>query len=260
MSDAGVAGAVAGPPSADGPGADEVELVRVDLRAPDELVAAYRALLSPEECVRADRFVTAELTRRFVVCRGALRKVLGDFVSAPPRELSFVVGPHGKPSLADPRLAAEFNVSHTGNVALFAVSRLRTVGVDVETICDRVSRDELASRFFSAREREAYFALPESRRREAFFRVWTCKEAFLKAIGAGLSFPLGRFSVSVAPDEPPGLIDVQDDPRAPQRWSYATPIVGKEVAAALVVDGAGWTLRCREWSHRDGMGINCDFA
>jgi 4'-phosphopantetheinyl transferase len=225
-----------------------VELVRVDLHPPANCVAEYRRLLSPEECVRADRFVTADLTRRFVVCRAVLRLCLAERLGKSPAEIAFVTGPHGKPALADED-SCQFNVSHSADLALIAVSDGRTLGVDVETVTERVSRDELAGRFFSPDERAAYFALPEALRLQAFFRIWTCKEAFLKATGLGLSFPLGRFSVSVAPDEPPGLLHVRDDPDAPRRWAFAMPVVSPTFAAALAVDGHDWTLQTRDWVH-----------
>jgi 4'-phosphopantetheinyl transferase len=235
-----------------------VALVRVDLNVPDDLVGAYRSRLSAEELERADRFVTGELTRRFVVCRAVLRRVLGLAAEIPAEQVAFQFGPYGKPALALDRAGVEFNVSHTGDVALIALACGRVVGVDVETVCERITRDELASRFFSVQEREAYFSLPMGQRREAFFRIWTCKEAFLKAIGAGLSFPLGRFSVSPFPDAPPGLLEVQGDPEAPRRWSFVIPDVGERFAAALAVEGHGWTLRCGSWDHRAGRGINWD--
>ena len=228
---------------------DMVDLVRVALNPAERLVAGYRQLLSADECVRADRFVTAELTRRFVVCRAVLRLRLAACLGVSPKEVTFVTGPQGKPALAGDNSEWQFNVSHTADLALIAISRRRVLGVDVETVTDRVSRDELASRFFSQDEREAYFALPQPLQLTAFFRIWTCKEAFLKATGLGLSFPLGRFSVSVAPDQPPSLLHVRDDPAAPERWSFVMPDVGPNFAAALAVEGHGWTLSDRDWDH-----------
>jgi 4'-phosphopantetheinyl transferase len=236
-----------------------VEFYRVDLNPSPEAVQVCRQVLSPEERARADRYVTGELTRRSVVCRGVLRQLLGKVLSLPPAEIRFRIGPHGKPALAAERGSnIEFNVSHTADLAVIALAGRRSVGVDVESVDRKVNRDELAARFFSIAECRAYFSLPEPQRTAAFYRIWTCKEAYLKAIGAGLSFPLGKFSVSVAPDEPPGLVDVEQQPQEVERWSFVVLPVGPEYAAALAVEGHGWTLREWIWDHRTGTGISCD--
>jgi 4'-phosphopantetheinyl transferase len=90
----------------------------------------------------------------------------------------------------------------------------------------------------------------------AFYRIWTCKEAYLKATGAGLSFPLGKFSVSAVPDELPGLLAVDGSPEEVSRWSFVTPDVGANFASALAVEGHGWTLMRREWTHGVATGMS----
>lgn len=239
------------------PAEDAVEFLRVDLNSPPEVVAGYRLLLTALEQERADRFVTETLTRRSIVCRGVLRRYLSNRLGVPAAEIRFIAGPHGKPNLApDYGASLEFNVSHSGNLAVIAAAVGRVVGVDVEAMDESVSRDELATRFFSARERQAYFAISESQRLAAFYRIWTCKEAYLKATGIGLSFPLGQFSVTAAIDEPPGLLHVDERPEEIQRWSFVAPPVGTGHAAALAVEGHGWTLRCGTWDHGAGTGIS----
>jgi len=234
---------------------DRVELYRVDLNPPAECVPGYRRCLSQAECDRVDRFVTDELTRRSLVCRAVLRKILSAALGVAPQDVQFQTGPHGKPALAaDHASQVEFNVSHTDDVALVAVAARRALGVDVEALDRRVNRDELAARFFSPLECQAYFSLDENRRVASFYRIWTCKEAYLKAIGAGLSFPLGKFSVSASPEEPPGLIAVEGAPEEPSRWSFVAVDVGDQLAAALAVEGHGWTLERREWTHGVATG------
>lgn len=232
------------------PPEDVVEFLRVDLNPPSACVAAYRSLLSPDEQDRADRFVTDALTRRSVVTRGVLRQVLSQRLKISAADLRLAIGPQGKPELADDHPASwRFNVSHSGDLAVIAVAWQRVVGVDVEAIDRRVSRDDLAARFFSQRECECYFSLTEPQRLAAFYRIWTCKEAYLKATGSGLSFPLGKFSVRVSPDEPPGLVDVADLPGESHRWSFVAPDVGPDHVAALAVEGHGWTLKTGLWDH-----------
>lgn len=230
-----------------------VEFLRIDLNPPAEFVAAYRSLLSPDERDRAGRFVTDTLARRSIVCRGVVRQVLSQRLKIPAADLQFTSGPQGKPEIADGQSSSwRFNVSHSGDLAVIAVAWQRIVGVDVEAIDRRVSRDELAARFFSRIECERYFALSEPQRLAAFYRIWTCKEAYLKATGSGLSFPLGKFSVRAALDEPPGLIDVDEMPQEHSRWSFVAPDVGPDHVAALAVEGHGWTLEPGIWDHSAG--------
>ena len=226
-----------------------VDVIRVSLDPDPNWVSVYRNLLTTEECQRADRYVTDLLTRRFTVCRGVLRQMIGALLEMRPTDVRIVTGPHGKPAIATDHTDVEFNVSHTGDLALMAFTRRRPIGIDVEAIDQRQTLNDLAARFFSTGECEQYFSLPEQQRRAAFYRIWTCKEAFLKATGTGMSFPLGRFTVSAFPDHPPGLLAVEGDPEAPSRWAYVIPEVDAHHAAALAVQGHGWTLRTHVWQH-----------
>jgi len=228
---------------------DVVVVIEVDLNPPREVVQRLRSLLSAEEAVRVDRFVRGDLTRRSLVCRGVLRQVLGGVLQMPAEGIRLTTGPHGKPEIApDQRAGVEFNVSHSRDTALIAVGR-RTLGVDLEAIDDQTPRDDLARRFFSERECRDYFSLPADYRREAFYRLWTCKEAYIKATGEGLSLPLGQFSVSAFPDRRPGLFHVEGRPEEIDRWSFVMVPCRDDFFAALAVEGHGWTLERRSWDH-----------
>jgi 4'-phosphopantetheinyl transferase len=232
--------------------ADEVEVIQVDLNPPDAIVAAYRQRLSADEQRRADRFVTAELTRRSIVCRGVLRRLLSTVLKIHPEEIGFVTGPHGKPAVVpEQSQEVEFNVSHSRDTALIAIAR-RIVGVDVEAVDDKTPRDELAARFFSEIECRDYFSLPAELRTAAFYRLWTCKEAYIKATGQGLSLPLGQFSVASLPDRRPGLFHVEGQPAEIDRWSFVMLPMDAMFFAALAVEGHGWTLQRSSWDHLDG--------
>jgi 4'-phosphopantetheinyl transferase len=238
------------PPAGESRSDSTVRLFRIELTVDSSQLEQYRRTLSDEERQRADRLRTADLARRFIVGRGVLKRLLGEVLHIPPGEVRFEIGPHGKPALAgDLGRHWQFNVSHTGDLALIAFARGRALGVDIESRTHRIKRDELAARFFSAAERQAYFELPDAQRPDAFYRIWTCKEAYLKAIGAGLSFPLGRFSVSVRSDQPPGLLHVDGQSDEPSRWAFVLPNAWPHAAAALVVEGHGWTLESRVWNH-----------
>jgi 4'-phosphopantetheinyl transferase len=191
-----------------------VEIVSVRL---DAEVAAMRELeqcLSDEERARAGRFVFERDRRRFIVGRARLRHLLATRLGVQPDAVEFVYGPRGKPGLSRrfSDIDLRFNVSHSDGVAVYAFSRGREIGVDVEAIRELCDADEIAARFFSCRENEAYRALEPDDRAQGFFNCWTRKEAFIKALGDGLYYPLDLFDVSLALDEPARILRVGDVP------------------------------------------------
>jgi 4'-phosphopantetheinyl transferase len=204
-------------------------------------------LLSADERERAARFHFAKDRSHFIAARALLRTLLGRYLNFPPHQLSFIYGPYGKPALAGEResRALRFNVSHSHGVALYAVARERDVGVDVEYVRRDMVSESIAERFFSAREVATLRALPAEIQPQAFFNCWTRKEAFIKARGEGLSFPLDRFEVSLDPKEPAALVSVRDDPREASRWSLQALPVEEGYAAALAVEGHAWRLEQR---------------
>ena len=239
---------------------DVVTVIDVDLNPAKDVVETLRGVLSADEQARAERYVTADLTRRSIVCRGVLRQVLSRFLQLPPQKIRFLAGPHGKPAIVPEQCAGlEFNVSHSRDTALIAIGR-RRLGVDLEAIDEKTPRDELAARFFSERECGDYFSLPAELRCAAFYRLWTCKEAYIKATGEGLSLPLGQFSVSAFPDRRPGLFQVDGRPEEIDRWSFVMLACPQGFHAALAVEGHGWSLERRTWDHAAGdlpeAGVN----
>jgi 4'-phosphopantetheinyl transferase len=193
-------------------------------------------LLSSAEQTRARSFVRADDQRRFIVAHGMLRRILGAYEDAPPASLAFVTSEHGKPSLAGPAQGGiEFNLSHSGEIALVAVARGRAVGVDVERWDAHVEHRDLAERFFSRRERTALAALADSSLVEGFFAAWSRKEAYLKASGLGITRGLHNFDVSLAPGQPAALLADQLDATAAERWVMRSITLAPGHSAALVV-------------------------
>lgn len=196
-----------------------------------------QAALSNDERDRAARFLRPELRDRFTAGRGLLRILLGRYLSVAPESLEFVYNSYGKPALAGPASTAgiEFNLSHSGALGLLGLSRERQLGVDVEVLRDNVRCESLAERFFSPAEVADLVSLPGADRRLAFFRCWTRKEAYIKALGRGLSVPLDRFRVSLLPAEPAALLWVQDEPAETERWQLRAlePRPGHVAAVAV---------------------------
>lgn len=215
----------------------EIHIWEFPLTVADSDLSAYATLLSEDERIRAFRFHFQRDSGRFTVGRAAARSILGGYTGAAARDLRFDYSHYGKPSLAGVTADIRFNVSHSADLAMLAVVRGREVGVDVESIRVEVETDKLAERYFSLHERESLRAIPNNDRVSAFFRCWTCKEAFLKAQGLGLSRSLESFDVEVNPERPARLLSTRPDPEEAARWSLRDVQTMQAYAAAVAVDG-----------------------
>jgi 4'-phosphopantetheinyl transferase len=230
-------------------GKNEVHVWRASLELPSSEVEALQHNLTEEELVRADRFHFQRHRSHFIAARGLLRTILGRYLKTDPGTLRFGYGPRGKPELAGKagQRALHFNVSHSHGLALYAVTDDREVGVDVERIRPDVAGEKIAERFFSPREAATLRELPAQMQQEAFFACWTRKEAYLKAIGEGITLRLDQFEVSVTPGEPAVLLSINGDLKEASHWSLKELDPGVGYVAALAVKGHGWHLRCWQW-------------
>ncbi|PYP02769.1 MAG: hypothetical protein DMD57_10210 [Gemmatimonadetes bacterium] len=202
-----------------------------------EVARAAAALLSDAERQRASRFLFDRDRDRFIVGRARLRQLLAARLGTRPESVELVYGAHGKPALAR-RFAdsdLRFNVSHCDDVTLYAFSCGREIGVDVEAVRVLGDADDIAGRFFSHRENQAYRALERRDRPLGFFQCWTRKEAFIKALGDGLSYPLDRFDVSLAPGEPAEILRVEAMPGACCGWRMESLSPAPGFVAAVVI-------------------------
>ncbi len=202
------------PPLADG----DVHLWTVDLLAAPAEIERLGGFLADDERQRAARFHFDRHRRRFIVSQGMLRVVLARYLDRRPGEILFEYGPKGKPSLADDPVL-HFNVSHSHERSVIAVSSTGALGVDIERVRHLPDADDIARRFFSRHEAEAYAGVAVERRAEAFFNCWTRKEAFIKALGEGLFLSLDRFDVSLVPGEPVEILSIDGDPDRAREWS-----------------------------------------
>jgi len=230
----------------------EVHVWRAVLVQPNPVVQELWHALDQGERDRAEQFRFQRDRERFIVAHGLLRTILGGYLGVAPRQLSFCYGAHGKPALAPERGAAlSFNLSHAHELALYAITRERAVGVDIEHMRPGIADIAIAERFFSPHEVAALQALPNAERGLAFFTCWTRKEAYIKARGEGLSLPLDQFEVSLTPGAPAALLDVADDQRERDRWELQALDPGPGYVAALAVEGHGWALHC--WQITDPL-------
>jgi 4'-phosphopantetheinyl transferase len=195
-------------------------------------IARFAALLDDEERARAARFRFDRDRRRFVVRRGRLREWLGACTGERPERLAFAIGPFGKPVLEG---GPHFSLSHSHERTMLAIADAE-VGCDIEWIDTEVDWRPLAEGLFAPAERDALAALPDDIGRLAFFRCWARKEAFVKAIGEGLSYPLDAFTVSIEPE--PALLTGGEDwtmAAAPDLPGYAGAIVARADSSPLEI-------------------------
>src|SRR5688572_1734331 len=180
-------------------GQDEVHVRIASLDCPQSDTKYFDNILAEDEINRANRFRFHKDRERFVAGRGLLRMILSSYVGMPANEIIFTYGCYGKPGLhrQDSRPAIEFNLAHSGGTAIYAITRDRRVGVVIEMIKDEFPLERVAEHFFSNVEMAALRSLPQPMQRIAFFKCWTRKEAFIKAVGDGLSCPLSDFDVSL---------------------------------------------------------------
>jgi 4'-phosphopantetheinyl transferase len=184
-----------------------VDVWRIPLSATRHEVTTFEPILAPDELARANRFAFARDRTRFIAARGALRFILAQYSDIAPRWIRFEYGPQGKPALArDNDDSIYFNMTHSSEWALVAVSGEAPVGIDIERVQSEIDVMDIASHFFSPAERATLARIREDRRLAAFFKCWTSKEAYIKALGQGLSIPLQEFDVCVDPDCPARLL------------------------------------------------------
>ncbi len=210
-----------------------VHVWRTSLDQPFQSLERFRRMLEPDELNRASRFHFEKHRQHFIVARGFLRSVLGRYLKMHPEALRFSYGAYGKPALASEHVL-RFNLSHSHEVALLAVTLNVDLGVDVEHIRADFASEEIARRFFSRAEVEVFNALSQEERVEAFFRCWTRKEAYIKAIGKGLSQALDAFDVTLAPGVQAALLRADED--NVERWWMSNVEVGEGYAGALAVE------------------------
>lgn len=218
-----------------------VDIWRLSLNLLVDSVKLIESTLSADEAERAARFRFEVDKNRFIVAHGALRKILGRYLNCDPAELTFSINQYGKPALVNSAL--EFNLSHSGDFVLIAVTQGRKIGVDVERIRQGISSHVIAQQYFSKAEVAELQALPIEQRESAFFKCWTRKEAYIKAQGLGLALPLESFDVSLTPNQPAILRATRPDSQESARWALRSLDVDPNYAGAVAVEGAEFNFR-----------------
>jgi 4'-phosphopantetheinyl transferase len=237
----------------------DVHIWRACLDQPASCFQQLAATLSADERLRAERFRFDKDRRHFSVGRGALRVILGRYLNHEPGQLDFCYNAYGKPRLASDENPPQihFNVAHAGGFALYAATRAQEIGIDLEHIRPVADAEQIVHRYFSARERAVYDELPANQRQRAFFDYWTCKEAYIKAVGRGLSCPLDTVEIGLAPGQPPRLLCLNGDRQEAARWSLQTLTPLPQYAAAVAIRGHNWRFKYWDYAAPDLSSTGC---
>lgn len=222
----------------------EVHVWSANLDIPLHQIEELLQILSDDERLRANRFYFEQHRQRFIVGRGTLRVILGRYLGIEPGQLEFEYSDRGKPSLAKSynKDQLQFNLSHSQGLALYGFTRNRKIGIDLEYLRSLPDAQQIAERFFCAREFELISTLPPEEKQKAFFRGWTAKEAYLKATGDGLSGSLEQVEVSLIPDKPLHLLSIQGNSETAYQWRIYDFIPAPNYIATVAVEGQDWTL------------------
>jgi 4'-phosphopantetheinyl transferase len=214
--------------------APQVDVFWTNLDAAANALPAWLALLDSNEGARATRFRFERDRHRYIACHGILRLLLSRYADRAPAALRFDVTGYGKPALSNSEL--RFNISHSHQLALFAISRDVTVGCDVEWHDERFLAENIPEHFFSPAEVAELNTVPQANRVTAFFAGWTRKEAYIKARGLGMSLPLNRFDVSLSASAQPSLY------RGCDGWSARAFEPAPRCSAAVIAEGHAWQM------------------
>lgn len=206
--------------------------------------------LSVDEHERARRFHFEKDQRRFIVARGILRKILGDYLGVNPIDICFEYNQFGKPILAPvpDNDNVCFNISHSDAYALYAINRRKKIGIDIERVRDEVVFMEIAQKFFSQNEINSLESINKNKRAELFFQYWTRKEAFIKARGEGISFPMEKCDVSFINGSSLLPVTLQDNNIDSSGLYVQDLFPGNDYAAAIAVEGNDWVFLYREYN------------
>lgn len=240
----------------------EIHVWRISLAGQSGEEILLKDLLSSPEHEQAARFHFAHDQRRFIIRRAVLRQLLAACMGTIPLNVRFELGSRGKPVVAGESGVGglRFNCSHSADWALIALARGIELGVDLEQHRPLTEAEDIAKNYFSAVEISELAGLPPALKTAGFYNGWSRKEAFIKAVGRGLSYPLNRFTVSLSPDKPAALLAVADDHAALKKWSMVSLEVIPDFSAALVFEGKASALKFFTWKSRPPTAASCSLV
>ncbi len=214
--------------------------------------------MSTEERERAERLVSADRRAQFIAAHGILRVLLGRYLGRDPSTLTFGTGPQSKPFLLHGETLTDdlrFNLSHSHGCALYALTREREVGVDVERIRSTVDVLRLAERFFAPHEALALRERAPEERWRLFFTLWVCREACLKAWGIGLTVPLNRLEVELIPKQSFARVTIKKSGGEHRSCLVRLLPLGQDYVGAVAAEDDISTVQCWQWMDTDSLSF-----
>jgi 4'-phosphopantetheinyl transferase len=229
---------------------DEVHVWRASLNQPTWWVQKLGRMLGPEELSQAERLRSDKDRQGFMVARGLLRAILSRYLDVEPTQLRFAGDASAEPTLISPTLGdgLSLSLSHSHELALIAISPRRRIGVGLGYLRPMPEMEHIAEGLLSPQEKRVWRALPQPEKLGAFFKCWTCKEAYFKARGEGPGLAPGRLAVALVPGEAARLLSLDGDSSEATRWSLRELSPAPGYVAALAVEGKGWQLTCWHYS------------
>ena len=223
---------------------DHIDIWLCDLKQLSGDINNYYSVLSEDERQRADKLRVEDKKQQYIITRGALRQRLGLLTNIDPKDFVFEYLEHGKPVLANNHQCTDikFNVSHSNDLALIAIAQEQNIGIDIEKINCESNHQALMTRFFSKAEQTEFQTMPDANMARAFCACWTRKEAFIKAVGDGVSYGLDKFDVTVDLENQSPEINLHKPTE--KRWSAINLPINDEYMACLVSDRDGLSVRC----------------
>ena len=212
---------------------NNVHIWSTNLKLSSGKIEELSTILSPDEKDRANRFYFERDKNRFIIARGTLRKILSRYLNIESKKLQFTYSDRGKPYLQNTSIL--FNLSHSQDLALYAITRVNLIGVDLEYLRPINDAENLAKRFFSLQEYNLISQLPPQKQQETFLKIWTCKEAYLKATGDGLAGSLEKVEISLTPEKPVEFFSINGDIEEASHWYLYQFIPQHNYIAAVVV-------------------------
>lgn len=220
---------------------DFVDVWHGSLLHPDQNIDSLLRQLSIQERLKANAFKLADMRNRYIAVRASLRQTLAAYLDTDPQQLQFNQSEHGKPFLACESI--HFNLSHTANYLVIAVANFPHIGIDIEVSRSRNNLDSLAARCFAPSELQAWRQLPDAARQPAFYRLWTKKEAFVKAVGRGLAMGLAQCEVDWVADGQ--LLSIPSEYGLATDWRVIELSIATAAHSALVTPKCRFDLRFR---------------
>lgn len=213
-----------------------VHMWRLPLDLEEAKPQKYFELLSDREREKARQFKFIKDRVCYVLARGSLRLLLGNYIDVAPDQIDFEYSQYGKPRFCNTK-EVDFNLSHSGNEIIIGFCKNMVIGVDIEQVKINFDIMDLAKNFFSNEEIKALSQFEEFERPQAFFRCWTRKESFIKAVGEGLSYPLDSFAVTMEDDEKASFLKIDNNDDSKKDWHLHSFVPAVGYIAAITTNG-----------------------